>query len=56
MLGCGGGVGVGGQGEACAAVAQHGGYGFHVYTILQGQRCEGVAEIVKADMLQPRFF
>jgi hypothetical protein len=56
VLGCGDGVGVGGQGEARAAVAQHGGDGFYIDAVLQGQRCEGVAEIAKADMLQPGFF
>ena len=35
MLGCRGGVGVGGQGEAGVAVAQHGGDGFHVHAVLQ---------------------
>ena len=56
MLGGCGGVGVGGQGEARAAVAQHGGDGFYIDAVLQRQRCEGVAEIVEANVLQARFF
>ena len=30
-------VGIGVEGEACAVVSQHGGEGFHVYAVLQGQ-------------------
>ena len=37
-----GGVGVGVQGEARAVVTQGIGQGFHVHTVLQGQRGEGV--------------
>ena len=33
-LGCRGGVGVGGQGEAGVAVAKHGGDSFHVHAVL----------------------
>ena len=34
VLGCRGGVGVGRQGKACIAVAQHGGDGLHVHAVL----------------------
>ena len=37
LLHGGGDVGVGVEGESGAVVAQHGGEGFHVYSILQGQ-------------------
>ena len=35
-------VGVGSQREACVEVTEHTGYRFHVYAILQCQRCECV--------------
>ena len=47
------GMGVGGKGESGAAVPQHAGYGLDIDSVLQGQGCEGVAQIVEADMLQP---
>lgn len=56
VLGCCGGVGVSGQGEARAAVAQHGGDSFYIDAVLERQCCEGVAEIMEADMLQPASF
>ena len=40
-----GGVGVGPQGEPGVEVAQHGGYCFHIHTVLQGRGSEGVTEI-----------
>ena len=40
-----GGVGVGPQGEPGVEVAQHGGYCFHIHTVLQGGGGEGVTEI-----------
>ena len=42
-----GGVGVGPQGEPGVEVAQHGGYCFHIHTVLQGRGSEGVTEIMK---------
>ena len=39
---------VGVQGEACGEVPQHARYGFDVHAVLQGQRCEGVAQVMKA--------
>ena len=35
-------VGVGAKREACVEVAKHTGYGFHIHTILQCQRCKCV--------------
>ena len=36
---------VGVQREACRKMPQHARYGFDVHTVLQGQRCEGVAQV-----------
>ncbi len=46
------GVGVGGEGESCTAMPQHTGYGLYIDALLQGKGCEGVPQIVEADMLQ----
>ena len=46
-------MGVGGEGKSGAAVSQHTGYGFHIDSVLQGEGCEGVSEVVEADVLQP---
>ena len=35
-------MGVGAEREACVEVAKHTGYRFHVYAILERQRCECV--------------
>lgn len=37
-------------------MAQHGGEGFHIHTVLQCQGCEGVAQIMKSNMLAPCMF
>ena len=47
-------VGVGAECKSGVIVAEHTADGFDVYTVLQCQRCEGVSEIMKADMLQSR--
>ena len=47
-------VGVGAECEARIIVAEHTADGFDVHAILQCQRCEGMSEIMKADMLQSR--
>ncbi len=39
---------VGVQREACRKMPQHARHGLDVHTVLQGQRCEGVAEVMKA--------
>ena len=36
-------VGVGAERETCVEMAEHTGYRFHVYAILQRQRCECVS-------------
>ena len=47
-------VGVGAECESGVIVAEHTADGFDVHAILQCQRCEGMSEIMKADMLQSR--
>ena len=39
---------VGVQREACRKMPQHARYGFDVHSVLQCQRCEGVAQVMKA--------
>ena len=41
-------MGVGVQRKPCRKMPQHARYGFDVHTVLQGQRCEGVAQVMKA--------
>ena len=43
-------MGIGVQSEACGKVTQHAGHGLDVHTILQGNGCEGVAEVVESDL------
>ena len=43
-------MGVGVQGEASGEVAQHTGDCLDVHTVLQGDGCEGMAEIVESDL------
>lgn len=43
-------MGVDVQGEAGGVVAQHAADGFHVHTVLEGQGCKGVAEVVEAHL------
>ena len=45
-------MGVGVQGEASRVVAQRAGQRFHVHPTFQRQRGEGVAKIVKPDVLR----
>lgn len=47
-------MGVGVQRESCGVVAEHGGYGFDVYTVLERHGGEGVSEVMEADAGQPR--
>ena len=44
------------QREACRKMPQHTRHGLDVHTVLQGQRCEGVAQVMKSDTGQPRPF
>ena len=46
-------VGVGAKRESRIEVAEHTRYRFHVYAILERQRCECVSQVVKSQMLQP---
>ena len=43
-------MGIGVQGEACGEVTQHAGHRLDVHTVLQGDGCEGVAEVMKSDL------
>jgi len=41
-------VGVGAERKACVVVTQHAADGFHIHTVLQCQRCEGMAQVMEA--------
>ena len=41
---------VGVQREACRKMPQHTRYGFDVHSVLQGQRCEGVAQVMETHL------
>ena len=43
-------MGIGVQGEACGEVTQHAGHRLNVHTVLQGDGCEGMAEVVESDL------
>ena len=43
-------MGVGVQGESGREVPQHTGHRLDVYAVLQGDGCEGVAEVVESDL------
>ena len=47
-------VGVGAECESGVVVAEHTADGFDVHSVLQCQRCEGMSEVVKSDVRQPR--
>ena len=51
-----GGVGVGSERESGIVVSQHAADGFYVYAVLKCQSCEGVSEVVEADMFQLGIF
>ena len=46
-------MGVGVQGKASGEVAQHAGHGLDVHTVLQGDGCEGVTEVMEPDFWDP---
>ena len=52
LLHLGRGVGVGVQGEASRVVAQRAGERFHIHAAFQGQRGEGVAQVMEPDVLR----
>ena len=43
-------MGVGVQGEACGEVSEHTRHCLDIHTVLQGNSCEGVAEVVESDL------
>ena len=47
-------MGVGVERKACGEVTQHAADRLDVYTILQGDGCEGMAEIVESDFRDAR--
>ena len=52
----GGDMGIGVQGEACGEVAQHAGHRLDIYSVLQRNGCEGVAEAMESDLQDASFF
>ena len=52
----GGDVGIGIQGESCGEVAQHAGHRLDIYSVLQRNGCEGVAESMESDLQDASFF
>ena len=46
-------VGVGAERESRVEMAEHTGYRFHVYAVLERQRCECVPQVVKSQVFQP---
>ena len=46
------GVGVGAESEARAVMSQGAGQGLHIHPVLQRERCEGVPQIMKPDVLR----
>ena len=47
-------VRVGAERKACIKVSEHTGHCFHVYAILERQRCECVSQVVKSQVFQSR--
>ena len=56
LLHLGGDVAVGIQGEPCGIMPKQARQCLHIHTILECQCCEGMAQIVKADLLHPTAF
>ena len=46
-------VGVGAERESRVEMTEHTRYGFHVYAVLERQRCECVSQVVKSQVFQP---
>ena len=46
----GGDVGISVQSEASGEVAKHAGHRLNVHTVLQGDGCEGMAEVMESDL------
>ena len=49
-------MGIGIQSETCGEMTKHAGHCLDVHTILQGNGCEGVAEVMKSDLRDARSF
>ena len=49
-------MGIGVQGEPCREVTEHSTDGLDVHAVLEGDGCEGVAEIVESDLRDARPF
>ena len=49
-------MGIGVQGEAGREVTQHAGHRLDVYAVLQGDGCEGVAEVMEPNLRDTRPF
>lgn len=45
-------MGVGAEGEACAVMPQGAGQGLYIHAVFQGQRCEGVSEVMEPNVLR----
>ena len=45
-------MGVGAEGKACIVVSQRAGQRHDIHAVLEGQRGEGVSEVVKSDVLR----
>lgn len=43
-------MGISVQGESGGEVAEHTGHGLDIHAVLQGDGCEGVAEVVESDL------
>ena len=43
-------MGISVQGETCGEVTQHAGHRLYVYTVLERNSCEGMAEVVESDL------
>ena len=46
------GVGIGAQGESCRVVAKGAGQGLYIHAVFQGQRCEGMSEVMEPNVLR----
>ena len=55
LLHGGGDVGVGVQGESCRIMAQHGGEGFHIHAVLQGQHRKCVTKVCQCQARTNKF-
>ena len=47
---------VGVEGESCGEVSQHAGHSLDVHAVLEGDSCEGVAEVMESDLWDASFF